>query len=193
MAQLLSAAAQGDSQYVGLSARDTADALRHLTTAVRGVASTHPDAPRDRLVASARDVMEKSVMLLQEVQQCMTQPGHPENQQRLAQVAKAVTSSLNACISCLPGQQDLDGAINEVTIIIESIRSDRLNATNRSYVEIQDDLVRLAGELTEATNRLVGAVGGPPHLLADAINHYLHVLRRFINCGLELAYLTQVS
>jgi len=40
MAQLLSAAAQGNENYTGIAARNTSSALRDLTMSVRGVAAT---------------------------------------------------------------------------------------------------------------------------------------------------------
>ena len=40
MAQLISASSQGNDNYTGLAARDTASALKDLTRAVRGVAAT---------------------------------------------------------------------------------------------------------------------------------------------------------
>jgi talin len=40
MAQLLSAAVQGNENYTGIAARNTSSALRDLTMSVRGVAAT---------------------------------------------------------------------------------------------------------------------------------------------------------
>lgn len=40
IAQMLSAAAQGNDTYTAQSARDTAHSLRSLTNAVRGIAAT---------------------------------------------------------------------------------------------------------------------------------------------------------
>ena len=43
MAQLLTAAAQGNEDYVGIAARDTVNALKILVGSVRGVAATTDD------------------------------------------------------------------------------------------------------------------------------------------------------
>jgi hypothetical protein len=49
--------------------------------------------------------MRYSLELFEEVRVCLSQPNRPENQERLAIVAKSVSSALRECLSCLPGQQ----------------------------------------------------------------------------------------
>lgn len=48
LAQMLSATARRDEQFVGVSARDAADGLRQLTGGVHGVCATRPDAPTEK-------------------------------------------------------------------------------------------------------------------------------------------------
>lgn len=69
-----------------MSARDASEGLRQLTKSVHAVCATRPDAQGDRLIDAARDVMDKSLRLLEEVKLTLERPGHPDNQQRLAQV-----------------------------------------------------------------------------------------------------------
>ncbi|XP_070547100.1 talin-1-like isoform X3 [Ptychodera flava] len=116
MAQLLTAAAQGNENYTGIAARDTAQALTSLTKAVRGVAATSQDAKVSQaLIDSARGVMDKSELLMEEVKRALNNPNDPDNQQRLAQVAKAVSNALNNTVNCLPGQRDVDNALKTVS------------------------------------------------------------------------------
>lgn len=82
---------QGDEQFVGISARHSAEGLRQLSGAVHGICATRPDCQGDRLIDAARDVMDKSIRLLEEAKFCLQQPGHPDNQQRLAQVKRSPT------------------------------------------------------------------------------------------------------
>jgi len=78
---------QGNENYTGIAARDTANALRVLTSAVRGVAATSSDRElQDSIVDHARDVMDKSANLIEEAKKAVTHPQNPENQTRLAQV-----------------------------------------------------------------------------------------------------------
>lgn len=107
-------------------------------------------------------------------------------------MAKAVTYSLNSCVSCLPGQQDIESAISVVTMTMQNLDANRLPPSSRSYAEVQEDLLRAASELTDATNRVVASLGAAPHVLAEAVKNFVHIFRRFIAIGLELAYLTQV-
>lgn len=73
----------------GVAARETAQALRSLAQAARGVAasSVEPQAAAGML-DSACHVMEGSAMLIHEAHQALVCPGDAESQQRLAQVGR---------------------------------------------------------------------------------------------------------
>jgi len=78
---------QGNENYTGIAARDTAGSLRVLTSAVRGVAATSGDRElQDSIVDHARDVMDKSANLIEEAKKAVAHPQNPDNQTRLAQV-----------------------------------------------------------------------------------------------------------
>ena len=78
---------QGNENYTGMAARETANALRVLASAVRGVAATSADRElQDSIVDHARDVMDKSANLIEEAKKAVMHPQNPENQTRLAQV-----------------------------------------------------------------------------------------------------------
>ena len=70
-----------------MAARDTANALRTLVGAARGVAANLPDLDSQlHLLDTGRDVMDKSVNLMQEAKLAVEDPDNPENRQKLAQV-----------------------------------------------------------------------------------------------------------
>lgn len=72
----------------GVAARETAQALRTLAQAARGVAaSTKEPQAAAAMLDSAQFVMEGSAMLIHEAHQALVHPGDAESQQRLAQVA----------------------------------------------------------------------------------------------------------
>lgn len=75
---------------VGIAARETAQALKSLAQAARGVAAstTDPKAAATML-DSARDVMEGSALLIHEAKQALISSGDAESQQRLAQVRRS--------------------------------------------------------------------------------------------------------
>lgn len=71
----------------GVAARETAQALRTLAQAARGVAAcTAERQSAAAMLDSATHVMEGSTMLIHEAQQALVCPGDAESQQRLAQV-----------------------------------------------------------------------------------------------------------
>jgi hypothetical protein len=82
---------QGNAEDTGSAAQITADALRQLITAVRGVAACAPPgsgvdiSPQD-VISSAVDVLDKSMSLMTTAQMCVDDPQNPENKTRLAQV-----------------------------------------------------------------------------------------------------------
>ena len=70
-----------------MAARDTANALGTLVAAARGVSANLPDLDSQlHLLETGRDVMDKSVNLMQEAKVAVHDPENPENRQRLAQV-----------------------------------------------------------------------------------------------------------
>lgn len=71
----------------GIAARETAQALKTLAQAARGVAASTTDPKAAAaMLDSARNVMEGSALLIHEAKQALISPGDAESQQRLAQV-----------------------------------------------------------------------------------------------------------
>lgn len=115
MAQLLTAANQGNENYTGIAARDTANALQVLTSSVRGVAAFTKDRQtQDYIIMTAQQVMDQSVGLISEVKQTLENPAAPNKQQRLAQAAKKVSQALNHMVNCLPGVIEYENAIRAI-------------------------------------------------------------------------------
>lgn len=52
--------------------------------------------------------------MIEEARNASTRPQDADNQQRLAQVARDVSQSLNKVVGCLPGQKDVDEAIQSI-------------------------------------------------------------------------------
>lgn len=138
---------QGNENYVGVAARDTANALRVLTEATRSVASTSEDIKvRRQVIDSARDVIDKSTHLLEETKRAMNDPENPENQARLNQVAKAVSSALNSCVNALPRQRDVDNAIRQITDSSQELASTKVRrsvcSADKVYLRNRQNLSR---------------------------------------------------
>ncbi|XP_075388530.1 talin-2 isoform X1 [Tenrec ecaudatus] len=188
MAQLLTCAAQGNEHYTGVAARETAQALKILAQAARGVAaSTSDPTATHAMLDSARDVMEGSAMLIQEAKQALVAPGDAESQQRLAQVAKAVSHSLNNCVNCLPGQKDVDVALKSIGESSKKLLVDSLPPSTKPFQEAQSELNQAAADLNQSAGEVVHASRGQSGELAAASGKFSDDFDEFLDAGIEMA------
>ncbi|XP_042904301.1 talin-2 isoform X1 [Parasteatoda tepidariorum] len=187
MAQLLTAASQGNENYTGIAARDTGSALKILTKAVRGVAATTNDKDVQlKIIDNARDVMDKSTLLIHESQRAMNNPSNPDIQQRLTQVAKSVSNALNNCVNCLPGQKDVDDAIRSITDASQILNSGHFPHPNKSYGELQSNLTNAAANLNVAATDVVAASKGSPAHLATSSKKFGSAFNELLDSGVEI-------
>uniref|UniRef100_A0A7N8YPY1 Talin 2a n=1 Tax=Mastacembelus armatus TaxID=205130 RepID=A0A7N8YPY1_9TELE len=193
MAQLLTCAAQGNEHYTGIAARETAQALKTLAQAARGVAAstTEPKAAA-AMLDSARDVMDGSALLIHEAKQALISPGDAESQQRLAQVAKAVSHSLNSCVNCLPGQKDVDMALKSIGEASKKLLIETIPPASKSFQEAQSELNQTAADLNQSAGEVVHASRGSSSELAVASGKFSQDFDEFLDAGIEMAGHTQV-
>ncbi|XP_049628847.1 talin-1 isoform X1 [Suncus etruscus] len=188
IAQLLGEVAQGNENYAGIAARDVAGGLRALAQAARGVAAQTSDPAVQAIVLdTASDVLDKANSLLEEAKKAAGRPGDPESQQRLAQVAKAVTQALNRCVSCLPGQRDVDNALRAVGDASKRLLSNSLPPSTGTFQEAQSWLNEAAAGLNQAATELVQASRGTPQDLARASGRFGRDFSTFLEAGVEMA------
>ncbi|XP_044299826.1 talin-1 isoform X2 [Varanus komodoensis] len=188
IAQLLGEVAQGNENYTGMAARDVAHALRSLSQAARGVAaSTAEPQVQAVLLECAGDVMDKAGNLIEEARKAVAKPGDPESQQRLAQVAKAVSQALSRCVNCLPGQRDVDAAIRTVGEASKRLLADSFPPSTKNFQEAQSHLNQAAAGLNQSANELVQASRGTPQDLARASGKFGHDFNEFLQAGVEMA------
>ncbi|XP_060074093.1 talin-1-like isoform X2 [Ylistrum balloti] len=188
MAQLLTAASQGNDNYVGIAARDTANVMRVLTDATRGVAATTEDRQVQLLVIdSARGVIDKSTRLLEEAKVALNNPDNPDNQTRLNQVAKAVSNALNNCVSCLPGQRDVDNAVRHIMESSQALSTSEYPTTTKTFQEVQCDMNDSAVNLNQAASDIVTASRDTAQELASSSNRYSSTYHTFVQTGLTMA------
>ncbi|XP_047187571.1 talin-2a isoform X1 [Scophthalmus maximus] len=192
MAQLLTCAAQGNEHYTGIAARETAQALKTLAQAARGVAASTTDPKAAAaMLDSARDVMEGSALLIHEAKQALVAPGDAESQQRLAQVAKAVSHSLNNCVNCLPGQKDVDMALKSIGEASKKLLIETIPPASKSFQEAQSDLNQTAADLNQSAGEVVHASRGSSTQLAVASGKFSEDFDEFLDAGIEMAGHTQ--
>uniref|UniRef100_A0A3Q2DPG8 Talin 2a n=1 Tax=Cyprinodon variegatus TaxID=28743 RepID=A0A3Q2DPG8_CYPVA len=192
MAQLLTCAAQGNEHYTGVAARETAQALKTLAQAARGVAaSTSDPKAAAAMLDSARDVMEGSALLIHEAKQALISDGSAESQQRLAQVAKAVSHSLNNCVNCLPGQKDVDMALKSIGEASKKLLIETIPPASKSFQEAQNDLTQTAADLNQSAGDVVHASRSSSNQLASASGKFSQDFDEFLDAGIEMAGHTQ--
>ncbi|XP_065832029.1 talin-like [Oscarella lobularis] len=193
MAQLLTAAAQGNENYTGIAARDTANALKVLTGSVRGVAGATDDrSAQEQIVATAIQVMRHSRHLIDEAKKAIASPQNPENQSRLAQAAKAVSQALNQVINCLPGQRDVDAAIKEIAAASVALTTGQYpSAGDMSFQDVQTSWSVSATALNVSASELVANSRGTHMQLAQASQKFAGKYKAMLNSGLMLAGLSK--
>ncbi|XP_078388745.1 talin-2 isoform X2 [Cetorhinus maximus] len=188
MAQLLTCAAQGNEHYTGIAARETAQALKTLASAARGVAASTDNSPaQNSMLDTARDVMDGSAVLIQEAKHALASPGDAESQQRLAQVAKSVSHSLNSCVNCLPGQKDVDMALKSIGESSKKLLVDSLPPSSKSFQEAQSELNQAAAGLNQSAGEVVHASRGTSRQLAAASGKFSEDFDEFLDAGIEMA------
>ncbi|XP_061333238.1 talin-1 isoform X3 [Pezoporus flaviventris] len=188
IAHLLGEVAQGNENYTGIAAREVAQALRSLSQAARGVAANTADPQaQNAMLECASDVMDKANNLIEEARKAVGKPGDPESQQRLAQVAKAVSQALSRCVNCLPGQRDVDAAIRMVGEASKRLLSDSFPPSTKSFQEAQSQLNQAAAGLNQSANELVQASRGTPQDLAKSSGKFGQDFNEFLQAGVEMA------
>uniref|UniRef100_A0A8C4QNG4 Talin 2 n=1 Tax=Eptatretus burgeri TaxID=7764 RepID=A0A8C4QNG4_EPTBU len=194
LAQVMSAASQGNENYTGIAARDTAQALRQLATAARGLAANTTDpTERDAMLEASRNLMDKAVAFIQESKKAMVRPDDPANQQRLAQVAKAVSQALGSCVGRLPGQQDVDTALRALTEQSKQLLAESIPQSSKSFQEAQSSLNLAAAGLNQAASELVAASRGSSQKLSGASQKFGQDFGNFLDAGLEMAGQSKVK
>ncbi|KAM9817111.1 talin-2 [Neosynchiropus ocellatus] len=192
MAQLLTCAAQGNEHYTGIAARETAQALKTLAQAARGVAASTTDpGSAAAMLDSACDVMEGSALLIHEAKEALVSSGDAESQQRLAQVAKAVSHSLNNCVNCLPGQKDVDLALKSIGEASKKLLIETIPPASKSFQEAQSELNQTAADLNQSAGEVVHASRGSSSQLAVASGKFSQDFDEFLDAGIEMAGHTQ--
>ncbi|CAI8034388.1 Talin-1 [Geodia barretti] len=189
MAQLLTAANQGNDNYTGIAARDTANALRVLAGAVRGVAAgTKNPRTQEYILTTAQTVMDQSVALIQEAKMAVEDPTAPNKQMRLAQAAKAVSQALNQVVNCLPGQIEFDQAIKAIAQASLALQRQQFpSAGEASYQTLQSNLSSCAAALNVAGSEVMTAAKSTPEHQAEASSKFSKTFSEMLTAGLTLA------
>jgi talin len=187
VAQLLTAASEGNEDITSRAARDTANALRDFTAAVRGVAANTKDrAVQNRIIDQAQLVMSKSAQMVMEAHIAMANPADPNKNSKLTQAGKDVSHALGSTISCLPGQQEMESTITMIDQWSRQIEAGDFPQSGRQYGELQSQLTNAADILNEATSDVVQSAQRPEKLSISS-KHFSQVLGQMMECSMDMA------
>ena len=187
VASLLNAANEGNEEITSRAARDTANALRDFTAAVRGVAATSRDKSTQlHVIEQAQLVMNKSALLVLEAQRGMSSPSDPNRMRRLSEASKEVNEALGMTLSCLPGQQELESTITQIDQWTSQIDSGHFPSSGRPYGELQSQLTNAADILNEATSDVVQSAPRPEKLSVSS-KHFSQVLGQMMDVSMDMA------
>ena len=187
VAQLMTAAFEGNEDITNRAARDTSNALRDYTNAVRGVAAnTNDQAAQNRIFDQAQLVMSKSARLVLEAQRAMQNPSDPHKQEKLVAAGKEVSLALSGTMGCLPGQQDIDDRLKDIEDYAARIESGSYARSGLPYGELQSHLSSAADRLNDATSDVVQTAPRPDRL-AESSRHFGQVFGEVMDYSMDMA------
>lgn len=163
---------------------------------MRGVAATSDEPEvQHQIIDSAKQVVVQAIMMVEEARTASQNPQDPENQQRLTLIAREVSSSLTKCVGCLPGQKDVDEAIQAIytSSLVLDAETIRQATTEKSYHELQTLLSGAAADLNDAAGIVVSTARESPSHLAGTAKRYTTSFVHLIGVGKDIAAQTKDS
>ncbi len=163
-----------------------------LTNSTRGIAATSNDHQiQDSIIERSHEVLERSTNLVREAKKAIHTPNDLEIQNKLAEIAREVSSALNACLSSMPSQRYLDEAIKQMSEYIYTLAGPFDKTKSHSTINVEDkqtEVTRTAANLNQATTDLVLSTRtGSTKDLAKSSTCFTRAFGDFINNGIELA------
>ncbi|KAL1132788.1 hypothetical protein AAG570_010740 [Ranatra chinensis] len=184
IAGLVTGATQGDEGYTASSATETVNALQQFTSVVRAVsATTQIPATQQKLFEYADEVIHRSLLVIQEAQKTLQEPDNTEN---LHLAAKRVTTALNNCINCLPGQKDVDDAIINIESHLTKVDRGNFPISDKPFSQLQKELDTRAENLNVASSEVVTSAQSPVKLAASA-QKFNSAVSDLMDVGMEMA------
>lgn len=186
MAQLLSATSKGEHNYIGTVSREVTNSLRNLTSSSRGVAATATERDTQmKVLDNSNQILESSVTLFEEIRWALENQQDAERHQRLTNIAKSLSNSLQNCVSCLPNHKDVDESIRSIN---ESTRNLSYESpySHRTYSELQNGISDAATRLNESTSEVIEC-SRTPSKLAPASKNFCNNYTNLFNLGNEIS------
>lgn len=134
MAQLISATHQRNKNYTENSVGEISSHLKNFIVAVRGVAATMNDKEtQETILIAAKDVIHKSIMMIRKIRDIIEDLNYCDDKTEIENDSRELINSLNKCISCIPGQKQIDEAIFNINKVQQSLTFDNFSTTPKNY------------------------------------------------------------
>jgi talin len=194
LAQLLSAANQGNENYSGVASRDAAASTQALGGAVRGLAgaSQNDKELQDAVLTAGTDVAQKVGDMIAAAKKVLTNKD-AASKDALQAASKAASDALVRIVDALPGQRDVEKAIKSILARAEALETDlskRRADVGENFNSAQNKLNTAAAALSMASNNLVAASKGTPAELKKAAAEYDAAFARVVDAAGALYALT---
>ena len=189
LAQLLSAASQGNENYTGVAARDTAAALAALTASVRGVAATSNDRDvQNQVLANTASLLVDSEALIAAAQACVDDPNNTAKQQRLLDLASAVNTSMASVVDSMPSQRDVARSIENMQSSLKRLDKGIVKDASMTYMSARNFLSSASSAVNVAAANVVtlSASRASPEDLANGLRELDAAFDNLVTAGLAL-------
>ena len=190
LAQLITAAGQANEEYCVSSSGELNGTLRTLTSNLRSVAAdlVEPEDQR-QIVVALRAVLDKTAKLLNELKSAV-RLSDSQKQGRVTVLAGAISNDVFAIVSLLPGQRDVEAAIQRIISARKSIQPPASGVIKPRHF---DDAVRIGLESDSKTflaccNAVVVTAQTSPAAFKSAILDLVHTYHNFTSRVLTLAF-----
>lgn len=188
IAQLLSAANQGNENYTGAATRDASSALKIIASACRAMAATGTNlAFQSQVLASGCGLMSKCEDLVTQAKAALTNQEDPHKKQRLQGAADKVSVALSDILNCLPGQRDINAAMNRVNEATEKLKNPPPSTPGSSFEDLQLMVSSTGAQLNVVAGQLVSCARQQPDQLAGVSAKYAESFEELMRAGTNLA------
>jgi hypothetical protein len=179
LAQLITAATQASEEYATIAAGELHGNLRQLCVGVRTIAAEMGlQEDKHSIISATGELLSYSLKMLAELKTAV-KLSDAGKQRRITALAGEISTSVLRVLSLLPGQRDLDQAVQFITMIRKQLASQHhepLQSDSRSrqaYKQAADQL------LSSCSQTMVSVQSSPEGLQASLLELQQHFVSLF--------------
>ncbi|CAG7831157.1 unnamed protein product, partial [Allacma fusca] len=184
--QLANSVIASDFPAAALSAQGLSSGLTDLVVAARAVAATSDSTG---ILNSTELVLDRSWTLIKESHGLIGTNETPEQlQMHLSPIVKGIHIALERITASLPGQQDIDDAIDGIASTTLAAEKQDKPQSGKTYGQLQAELQQLASDVADSATEIVNVSSNLTKLGAEA-KYFSSKTGRIIDASSNLARL----